>query len=188
MTTSTNSAHRLLSLLPAIYREDEFLGRYLWPFEQVLLGFESTIDGIAQLFDPLTTREEFLPWLSTWMAFTLRADLDATQQRAFLSQVIPLYRRRGTRENLEKLLAVFTKGVSTVTESDTDANQFHVTVRLPIATPKEQLRQSAIARALIELEKPAHTSYDIEFQFPTMQIGKTSTIGVDTLLGTGAGN
>ncbi len=80
---------------------------------------------------------------------------------------------------------MFTRGLPTVTESDTDPNHFSVTIRLPIATPDVQLRQSAIARALIELEKPAHTSYDITLLFPTMQIGKTSTIGVDTLIGTG---
>ena len=59
---------------------------------------------------------------------------------------------------------------------------------MPAATPEVQLQQSAIARALIDLEKPAHTVYDIDLVFPSMQINKTSTIGVDTLLGSGTGN
>ena len=35
---TTASAPRLLALLPAVYREEAFLGRYLAAFEEVLLG------------------------------------------------------------------------------------------------------------------------------------------------------
>ena len=44
-----------------------------------------------------------------------------------------------------------------------------------------------IARALIDLEKPAHTFYELIPVFPSMQIGRHSTVGVDTLLGTAQG-
>ena len=184
----TSSAQRLLSLLPAVYREDAFLGRYLAAFEDVLLGLEQRIDGIARLFDPQQAPDDFLPWLSSWVAFTLRAHVDVNQQRNFLSRVVPLYRRRGTRQNLQDLLAIFTRGLPTVEESATEPHRFKVTLRLPPATPEVRLQQSAIARALIDLEKPAHTVYDIDLVFPTMQINQTSTIGVDTLLGSGTGN
>ena len=185
---TTPSAQRLLSLLPAVYSEDAFLGRYLGAFEEVLLGLEQRIDGIARLFEPQNAPDDFLPWLSSWVAFTLRAHVDVNQQRNFLSRVVPLYRRRGTRQNLQDLLAIFTRGLPTVEESATEPHRFKVTLRLPAATPEVQLQQSAIARALIDLEKPAHTVYDIDLVFPTMQINKTSTIGVDTLLGSGIGN
>lgn len=186
MTTAA-SAQRLLSHLPAIYREDELIGRFLRAFEDVLADLERRIDGVDELFDPMLTPEEFLPWLSSWMAFSLRADMTPTEQRDFMSRVIPLYRRRGTRQNLQDLLTIFTRGVPTVEESETEPNKFRVTLRLPAGTPESRLRQGAIARALIELEKPAHTSYVMELVFPTMQIGKTSQIGVDTLIGTGPG-
>ena len=182
-----NTAQRLLDLLPAIYREDSFLGQYLWAFEQLLLDLERQIDAIPTLFDAQQTRADFLPWLSSWTAFALRADLNESQQRAFLGNVIPLYRRRGTARNLQQLLEIFTRGTPTVSESPGQSHHFRVTVRLPVAPPEVQLRQSAIAHALIELEKPAHTGYDLEFVFPSMQLGVTSTVGVDTLLGTGPG-
>jgi phage tail-like protein len=182
------AAQRLPAWLPAIYREDPFLSRYLWAFEQALVDIEQRIDGLAQVFDPAEARQDFLPWLSSWVAFTLRADLGLTQQRRFLARVAPLYRRRGTLENLRELLTIFTRGgVPTITEDPTKPHYFHVTMRLPRDVPEVQLRQSAIAHALIDLEKPAHTYYDLELLFPTMQIGVTSTIGVDTLLGTDAG-
>jgi len=187
-TSVGQAAQRLPSYLPAIYRDDPFLGRYLWAFEQVLLELEQRIGSMATLFDPAETRDDFLPWLSSWVAFTLRADLDSTQQRAFIARIIPLYRRRGTKQNLQDLLSIFTRGVPTITESGDagPAHHFTITMRLPRAAPEVQLRQSAIANALIALEKPAHTFYDLDLQFPTMQIGVTSTVGIDTLLGTGS--
>jgi phage tail-like protein len=179
------TAQRLTALLPAIYRDDPFLARYLWAFEQLFIALEQEIDGLASLFDPLETREDFLPWLASWVALSLRADLSPTQQREFLSRIVPLYRRRGTMQNLQDLLSIFTRGVPTITESDDVPHHFTITMRLAEAAAQDQLRQSAIAHALIDLEKPAHTFYDLDLQFPTMQIGVTSTIGVDTLLGTG---
>jgi phage tail-like protein len=187
--TTSQSAQRLLALLPAIYREDPFLGRYLWAFEQVLLGLEQSIEDLATLFDPAGTPEEFLPWLSSWVAFTLRADLDVSRQRVFLANVVSLYRRRGTKQNLLSLLTIFTHGgLPTILEDPAQPHYFHITMRLPRDTPEVQLRQSAIAHALIDLEKPAHTYYDLDLLFPTMQIGVTSTIGIDTLLGTDSGS
>lgn len=186
-------ASHLLSLLPAIYREDPFLGQYLWAFEQVLLDLEHRIDLIHELFDPNTTRASFLPWLSSWVAFMVRADLDEVRQRAFLSRVVSLYRLRGTRKNLKDLLEIFTHGqceviddpaAPTPADDPNPVHYFYVKVRLPQAKTREQLHQSAIARALIELEKPAHTHYRLDIIFPAMQIGVTSTIGVDTLIGT----
>jgi len=194
-----NSASRLLPLLPAIYREDAFLGQYLWAFEKVLLtgldadggfeGLEQVINRIPALFDPHETEPEFLPWLSSWMAFTLRADLDEDHQRDFLAQVIPLYRQRGTKANLQKLLGIFTGGAPEITEGTADAGEdgphsFHVTLTLNGTGTTEHLRDIAISRALIELEKPAHTTYSLGFIFPSMKVGITSTVGVDTLIGT----
>jgi len=188
-TSVSQTAQRLPACLPAIYREDAFLGRYLFAFEQVLTGIELKIADLAKLFDPAQAPADFLPWLSSWVAFTLRADLDDTRQRAFLARIVSLYRRRGTKQNLQELLTIFTRGTPTIVESSGDgpAHYFRVTLPLKRAEPAVLLRQSAIAHALIDLEKPAHTFYDLDLQFPTMQIGVTSKVGIDTLLGTGTG-
>src|SRR5207244_1734063 len=69
-------------------------------------GLEQTIAALAVLFDPARTPEGFLPWLAGWAALSLETDWSVVQQRAFLSRVIPLYRRRGTRENLRELLRI----------------------------------------------------------------------------------
>jgi phage tail-like protein len=212
MTTAT-TASGLLRNLPAVYQDDPFLGRFLLAFEDVLIGprdagsgdsgLEQLIAGLATCFDPLEAREDFLPWLADWTAFTLRDDLAPLQQRNFLANVIQHYRQRGTKQNLQELLAIFTVGTPTVTETpaaefeigvhstigvDTylsggAAHYFQVTVSLPWASQASQARQMAIASALIELEKPAHTAYSLKVIFPSMQISVHSRVGVDTLLG-----
>jgi phage tail-like protein len=210
-----------LQYLPAIYSEKTaaeiapFVGRLLLAFEQILTGLagsesepqqglEEIIADIPKLFDPAQTpNREFLQWLAGWVALSLRADWTLDQQREFLARIVPLYRRRGTKQNLAELLKIYTGlepviteaeetifqiGVHSTVGEDTQINgsaphYFRVNVTIPNPDPSTLQRQHQIVTALIEQEKPAHTAYDIEFEHSTMQIGVRSTIGVDTLLG-----
>jgi phage tail-like protein len=214
MAIDPTTSSSLLALLPSIYSEDPFLGRFLLAFEQVLTGLEGgepvpadgleeTIAGIASLFDARHTREEFIPWLAGWVALGLRADWTEAQKRDFLAKIVPLYRRRGTKDNLADLLRIYTGLTPVITGvEDTEfqigrhstigkdtwiegspPHRFHVSVTMPNPDQKTLQRQTQIARALIDLQKPAHTTYELQIVFNTMQIGVRSTLGVDTLLG-----
>jgi P2-related tail formation protein len=194
----------LLQYLPAVYQEDPFLGRFLLAFEKILLGrpdspaadppdpdlnplgLEQIIDGLARLYDPQTTPDEFLPWLSKWTALSLRADMTPRQQRDFLAQIIRLYQYRGTQANLVELLGLFLSATPSIKVLDTDPPYFfRVTITLPQRQSESFVRrQQEIANALIELEKPAHTDYTLTVNTPTLQINEHSTVGVDTMLGT----
>src|ERR1700727_226043 len=115
---------RFLAHLPAIYQEQDppdLLGSFLAAFERVLLGEDESrrrsrkpaskrdrrapsVEGLGKkiarlykLFDPRDTPEEFLPWLASWAALTLRANLSTAKQRNLIAHIIPLYRIRGTR-------------------------------------------------------------------------------------------
>ena len=189
------------------------------------LGLEEIIERIPQFFDPLQIHllfrdeaepdpdkleadrrrlSEFLHWMASWVALSLRADWTAGQQKNFLANIVPLYRSRGTRANLIKLLTIYTGGAPTIDEGEITTFQiglrstigkdtiigeppahfFRVTVRLGgVAIPAERDRKLQIARALIDLQKPAHTSYELKIASDTMKIGKRSTIGRDTLIG-----
>lgn len=202
----------LLDYLPAIYRE-RFLGRYLSAFEKILLGrndeaqpehlngLEETIDAIALYFDPNKTPQEFLSWLAGWAALSLRADLDVDKQREFIAQIIQRYRRRGTKDNLIRLLTIFTGITPTIDENarPSSANApvgsayfFKVSIRMASPQPDEVNRQRAIARSIIEMEKPAHTSYELDMNFAGIRLGSYAdrtqpgyhaTIGKDTFIG-----
>ncbi|WHZ26362.1 MAG: hypothetical protein OJF51_001157 [Nitrospira sp.] len=224
-TQTTQSASSLVQSLPAIYQEDPYLGQLLLAFEKILLGrqdgvefpevgvqfpaqgIEENIAGVAKYFDPYQTPEEFLSWLASWTAFSLRADVGLAKQREFVAKIAQLYRWRGTKKNLQDLLSIFTVSVPTVVEDGDEGVQigvrstigvdmyvggekphfFRVKISLPRVAPTVQERQMEIARALIDLEKPAHTFYELIPVFPSMQIGRHSTVGVDTLLGTAQG-
>src|SRR5262245_61073815 len=213
---SDEKPSRYLQYLPAIFSEHPFLGRFLLAFERVLsgipdvagepqAGLEQTVAGLAALFDPKETREEFLPWLAGWVALSLRADWTLEQQRGFLADIVPLYRSRGTRENLIKLLRIYTGGTPTIDEGaivtfqigvrstigkDTRIGEppphfFRVRVTLENLKPDpaERKRQEQVARAVIDLQKPAHTAYELSISSDTMKIGERSRIGKDTLIG-----
>jgi len=205
-----------LQYLPAIFSEDPFLGRFLLAFEQALsglpgateepqVGLEETIAGLSTLFDPKETREEFLPWLAGWVALSLRADWTLEQQRGFLADIVPLYHSRGTKENMIKLLRIYTGGTPTIDEGavvtfqigvrstigkdtrigEPPAHFFRVRVTLENLKPDpaERKRQEQVARAVIDLQKPAHTSYELTISSDTMKIRERSRIGKDTLIG-----
>ncbi len=202
-----------LAYLPAIFSDDPLLGRFLLAFEQILTGLEHSdgeptrglegiIAAIPRLFDPLATPHEFLDWLAGWVALGLRADWREDQKREFLARIVPLYRRRGTKQNLIELLKIYTGLEPEISEGENTVFQigdhstvgvdtqikgsaphyFRVTVTIPPDRATLQ-RQNQIIRALIDLEKPAHTAYDYHPTHTTMQIGVHSQIGVDTLLG-----
>ena len=192
---------KLIDYLPEIYADDPFVGQILNAFEALLLGqaddgefpaqgVEQPIDRIDRLFDPRETPIEFLDWLSGWTALSLQADLTPQQQREFIAQVIPLYQRRGTKENLRRLLEIFTESKPEVSESGGDTqidgatpHLFYVTINLPRLSSEVLNRKLEISRALIDLEKPVHTNYTLTLRSPTIQINVHSTIGVDTILG-----
>jgi phage tail-like protein len=170
----------LFRYLPAIYQDEAFLGPFLLAFELLLLGrddaiqlkgvrgLEQTVAGIATYFDPYRAPEDFLDWLASWTAFSLRFDLDVAKRRDFIANIIRLYRCRGTKGNLKELLKIFTDPEKiTITDVPTPqqrlrVHEFHVEVQLKFAEPETQARQKEIARAIIELERPAHTSFELE--------------------------
>jgi phage tail-like protein len=218
----------LLDDLPAIYQDDPFVGQFLLAFEKILLGIGDTViypkgngsvrfpakgleESIAEIptyFDPGLAPAEFLPWLSSWTALSLRADMSELLQRSFIANITKYYRRRGTKANLQELLSLFVGGQPTIEETSTSGVQigvhsrigkdmflggglshfFKVIVVLPVELQNDHLafaRKLEIAQAIIELEKPAHTHYELVPIFPgTIRVGMVSKVGVDTLLGT----
>lgn len=144
---------------------------------------------------------EFLEWLSGWVALTLRDDWDEDERRRILAEIVPSYRQRGTLEGLRKVLAAFTGahpaavritdrpfqiGRTSTLGKDTvlgggRPHYFVVHALVPGAT--DLARRRAALRAIIDMEKPAHTYYNLFVQTSTMRVGASSTVGVDTVLG-----
>lgn len=194
-----------LDYLPAIFRQDPFVGQFLLAFEAMLNGvgdepgLEPTIGGIASYFDPAATDAEFLPWLAGWVALSLRADWDEPTRRGFIARIVPLYRLRGTRDGLQQMLTLYTgEPVEVYDAFDDPPYFFEVQLTLSVADPALLQSKQQIARAIIDQEKPAHTFYSLRIAVPAMRLVSEALherenaplliLGRTTLLGTSIPN
>lgn len=201
-------------LLPAWMRRDPALGRLLIAFEAILDGVNQPVEGVPlpdapglgavlhrihTYFRPgpgesadRRAPAEFVPWLATWVACSLRDEWDDETRRRVVAQAVPLYRLRGTKEGLRRMLEIYVGLSDTVRiyEFITIPHYFQVEITLPQRDPEGLARTDRAVRAIIDQEKPAHTFYGVRYNFPSMQIiddtegGKaTILVGVNTLLG-----
>jgi phage tail-like protein len=167
---------------------------------RVLTGVERYFDpGVRESAGLLPAEQrapaEFLEWLASWVGAPLRSHMTETQRRELIARAVPLYRKRGTREGLEQLLAVQAGLQAKITDASTPPrpgapdvsaggpHYFHVQINMSQSSIEDIGRQSAIVHAILEAEKPAHTTYAVDFDSPELQIGVTSHVGIDTLIG-----
>jgi phage tail-like protein len=180
--------------------------------EQIIGGAGDLLDGIQRYFDPgpgyaaSTVADfnrappEFLNWLAGWVALTVRDDWTDEHKRTFIAKAVQLYRLRGTKAGVAQFVQAYTGlpveiyeladefqigdhsrvGVDTVLGGGAP---FFFRVKLTSSDPLGFQKQSDIVKALIELQKPAHTSFSLDVETLQFQIGVHSQIGVDTLLG-----
>jgi phage tail-like protein len=194
---TTNPPGPLLSHLPGIYHSSEDLRELLSVFEEVLFGpgelaLEPQIARIHSYFDAFETPDEFLPWLSEWVAVSHKTGLLPIRQRELLAKIVPLYAERGTKTYLAKLLQFFSPEGTEITIEDHElpgfiigtaeigvdswlerdrAFWFKVKIRVPSpggsAARQAQLQNEwqERARQVIDLAKPAHTMYQLDWAF-----------------------
>lgn len=204
-----------LQYLPAILREDDFLGRFLLAFEAVLSkgdasripdglehlralrGLEELVESVHRHFDPDAGKAppDFLPWLSQWVATSLRDDWSVETRRKFLGEIVALYRERGTRAGIEKVLKLSDE-VATVIDFHEEGDEaearrkkaegafgkgpmpphfFGVILQVKARDPTQLARRARRVRAIVDREKPAHTVYALRLEYPAMSIMNEST-------------
>ncbi len=183
---------KYLQSLPAIYEQDELMGRFLMLFESFWSPIETQIDSIYNYFDPRLTPVYFLPWLASWLDVELEEHWPEEGRRQLLRWAIALHRSRGTRWGLLKYLELYTGqkaeiierrsknfvlgtevqlGPSIALGRGNTPHTFTVTLRLPPIKAKskkerkrlEEVRQRTI-EAIIERQKPAHTIYTLHLE------------------------
>lgn len=180
-----------LNYLPAIYREVDFVGRFLKVFEQCFEPTVQTLDTLWAHLDPLTAPRSMLPFLAHWVAWTGQSQIPIDRQRHLIRNALYLYRWRGTRRGLRFYLHLAT-GLPLDDHLDQEAEKsigiheqfsrglvfnqarlgedtllgggrpFHFSVQLrPHA---DQVLDEAFIRSVIEQEKPAFCTYDLLIQ------------------------
>jgi len=152
---------RYLKYLPPIYREHPFLGRFLLAFEGVLAPIEQTVDSFDLYLDPHTAPAFFLDQLARWLDVTLDEKWPMEKRRAVVAEAADLYRRRGTRWSLGRLLEIYAGVTPQIVEPDDQPHHFNVVLHIPSG----QRVDRATVKRIIEANKPAHTTYSLEMKF-----------------------
>ena len=171
---------RLLDYLPAAYRDDEFMARFLLIFQSVLDPLVNTVDNIPLYFDPGLTPETVLPWLATWVDQTLDPAWPIERRRELVAKASELYRWRGTRRGLVEYLRIYSGvrpeiveyipgmildkdtalGENTVLGSSGSGHHFTVMIE----TPENVTVDPDTVRSIIDSQKPAHTQYTLQIR------------------------
>ena len=195
--------------------EAPFLGEFLKIFEALLAGradapatqrgrgLEEIMDLFPEYIDPELTpidnpnaapgeslRSDFLNYLASWAALALDQNWDLEKKREWTRRIIPLYKRRGTRDGLQDYLDTFVGnnvrileppggfilavqntilGINTILAGSA-AYFFIVVINYGFAPQPFNITDwvniQKGTRAIIDLEKPAHTYYRLDARTP----------------------
>jgi phage tail-like protein len=155
---ATGMASMYIESLPVIYADNDFLGRFLLLFQNVWEPLEQRQDGIELYFDPRTSPASFLPWLASWLDLSFNQHWPETRRRRLLAEAIDLYRWRGTRYGLVRMIEVCTGITPEITDNPAQPYVFDV----KIALPKGGETDKNLIEELIQAHKPAHAGYRLE--------------------------
>ncbi|MEH2032170.1 MAG: phage tail protein [Nostoc sp.] len=191
-----------LRYLPAVYQEDEesrdFLERFLSLFETFLGKLEGDIDHIVRYFDADVVGEDFLPWLSTWLAIATDDNWTQEQLRNLIRKAPQLYKQRGTREGIAATVELFTGDRPLIIEyfqlEESNNNQvneilkkayfndndpFRFWVLLSPFQVNSEIELQTIQR-LVEADTPAYTEARIKLLQPWISLDKESYLGFNS--------
>ena len=101
-----------IDYLPQVYRGadsvNSFLARFLSVFQSPYVDLEDDIDRMPVRCDPAVAPPEFLRWLAECLAVSERHLWSEERLRGFLRHAARLYRIKGTREALRRVIELYT--------------------------------------------------------------------------------
>ncbi len=188
------SKRSILRFLPSIYQQPSsendpgYLRRFLYIFQHIQESVLANVERAQRNFNVLEADPDVLPWLAQWVAFPMDPDWSPERRRKMLRSVAELYKIRGTKQALVRMLDVFTGVRPEIEENAWPFKGFRigVTSRTSIDTvilPTMNLAHSFIVHfpksyddigegtahkihEIIRMEKPAHTVYYVHFAPP----------------------
>lgn len=175
--------HRIARFLPETYRAaivpGSPLAAILATMEELHAPAEAALARIDDFIDPHRAPDDFVLMLSSWLDLDRYLDWTGGRKgvgqaryaaglgnlRVLCAMAVHLMRWRGTRYALEQFLAVAT-GLSgfTVEENPPDAKGAAQPFHILVHAPPTARRFSDLVRRIVEEERPAYVTYDIEFK------------------------
>ncbi len=86
----------------------DFLRRFLLVFQTLNHHTNSRVAARSNIVDPVRADPKFLPWLGSWLGFTLDERIPVTRRRIFLRRAVELFRWRGTVRGLCEMVKTLT--------------------------------------------------------------------------------
>jgi phage tail-like protein len=149
---------RYLDYLPVIFQEDDFFRRFLLILESTWEPLEQRQDAIDMYLDARTCPARFLPWLAGWFGVVINPHWPEARVRALLPELISLYRWRGTKYGLTRMIEVCTGMMVEISErADTP-----FVLQIVVEAPEGHTANWQFIEELVRTHKPAHTGYVIE--------------------------
>ena len=169
-------------LLPSVFQRTAAAGSPLSAILDVMEAMhapsESALENLPVVFDPHRTPDAFVPYLASWVDLEGLLDIprDTTSSaaaslstgvgrlRELTAAAMNLSRWRGTRKGLQLFLETAT-GMSgfeieeTVIGADGRPRPFH----LRITAPGQLVKHRSLVERIIELEKPAYVTHELQF-------------------------
>lgn len=97
--------------LPDFYRSHtesfSFLDRFLGIYQSMILDLQEEIVNISHYLDSDVTTTEFLQWLAEWVAVDNVFQWEEKKLRNFIKQSFSIYKLKGTKEGLEKIIELY---------------------------------------------------------------------------------
>ena len=173
IVTGLESPHPMAAGLPAIFQEeDPFTVRFTQAFDDSLAPIFATLDNLPAYFDARYAPEDFLGWLSSWVAIELDETWDVERRRRAVRGGADLLRRRGTALGLAAEIELATGGTVEIIENggsgwSLDAGSPMIgsarpalLVRVRVDDPA-RLDMERLER-IVDASKPAHVPHRIE--------------------------
>ena len=184
--------HDISGLLPQVFQQTLREGGPLDALLEVMGALHEPVEAVladlSGFFNPHTAPDGFVPYLACWMDLDRFFPLYCAQTAAYQRSADPispgmgrlreliaaaafLSQWRGTAKGLQRFLEVATgiEGFELLENRDRrgNARPFH----LCIVLPEEAAPHRALIERIVEQEKPAYVSYDLEIR-PTTQGGE----------------
>ncbi len=177
--------NEIAALLPEIIRrtlrEGSPLAGVLDIMEALHAPSEAILSDLAAHFNPVTTSDRMVEYLAQWVDLSWVLD-QASQDRSdwgnssepissgigrlreLVAASASLAREQGTRDGIVRFLEIATgiKGFR-IDETICDAQGWVIPFHVRIEAPAEAETHRRLIQRIIEMEKPAHVTYDLNF-------------------------
>lgn len=192
-----------LSYLPAIYQEDDksrdFLERYLSMYATFMEETDENIADVSRYFDAEAAEGPYLRWLASWLGILADEHWNEHRLRLWIQEAPFLYRYRGTRAAIERMVQIYTGESPMIVEHfqirhllenaesretasrlySEDPYTFCVLVK-PEQVPTD--KHQYILQQLLDSQKPAFTEAKLVVLQPWMNMDMHTYLGINTTL------